>query len=437
MAGIAELREERASIREELDTLISVAESEERDLSPDEQTKYDELSGKFKTLGKRAERLEDQETRTSLSRIQVGKTRENDPEGEQRGTRGDGGQPEARSIGERITRSDEFRAARDSGMLSRDSGLEAELGQALTRSELRNLISGPNPTGGAANLLFVDRKPLEILPQRRPPSILDMVNVGSTDFPMVQYPTVTALGTGAGTVKDPITGAAVGSGGTPVTAEQAGVKPETQYAFGLENRPVQTLASWIPIHRNMLEDVAYLDSMITSQLFIELRLLVENQILSGDGTGSNLNGILNTSGIGTQPKGSDTVADAILKAKTNVELTFNYPNGVLMNPLDWQRIRLSKNPGDGAYVLGSPQLGVPDTLWGLPVISSPIIAEGTALVGDWQQAHLWLRQGANVRASDSHVDYFVRNITTLLAEMRAAFGVIRPQAFTRVTGLAA
>lgn len=435
MAGIAELREERASLNEELDALTRIAESESRDLSDDEQSTYDEKIERYKQLGIRQKRLEEQEQRNSLSRVEVIADRPQGPGDEQRGAPGDGGRREARSIGERIVRSDEFRAARESGMLTRERGLEAELGQALDRNESRALISAGNATGNNSNLLFPDVRPVEVLPQRRPPSILDMVTTGSTDSNVVQYPTITTLGSAAATVADPSTGADIGSGDPVVTALQAGLKPETAYAFGLENRIVQTIASWIPIHRNMLEDVAYLDSLITQQLFIELRLRLEEQILSGNGTGSNLTGILNVSGIGTQAKGSDTVADAIYKAITNVQLTFNQPTGILINPVDWQAVRLSKNAGDGAYVLGSPIVGVPDQLWGLPVISSPVIAQGTALVGDWRQANLWLRNGANVRASDSHKDYFTRNITTLLAELRAAFGVIRPQAFSKVTGL--
>ena len=34
--------------------------------------------------------------------------------------------------------------------------------------------------------------------------------------------------------------------------------------------------------------------------------------------------------------------------------------------------------------------------------------------------------------SDSHEDYFVRNLVAVLAEMRAAFGVIRPKAFVSI-----
>jgi HK97 family phage major capsid protein len=45
------------------------------------------------------------------------------------------------------------------------------------------------------------------------------------------------------------------------------------------------------------------------------------------------------------------------------------------------------------------------------------------------QAVLWDREQAAVQVSDSHADFFVRNLVAILAEMRAAFGVIRPKAF--------
>jgi Phage capsid family len=50
-------------------------------------------------------------------------------------------------------------------------------------------------------------------------------------------------------------------------------------------------------------------------------------------------------------------------------------------------------------------------------------------VGDWTQMVMWLREGTQVLASDSHNDYFVRNLVAILAEFRAAVGVLAPAAF--------
>lgn len=34
--------------------------------------------------------------------------------------------------------------------------------------------------------------------------------------------------------------------------------------------------------------------------------------------------------------------------------------------------------------------------------------------------------------TDSHLDFFVRNLVAILAEMRAAFGVVQPNAFVEI-----
>ena len=68
-------------------------------------------------------------------------------------------------------------------------------------------------------------------------------------------------------------------------------------------------------------------------------------------------------------------------------------------------------------------------LWGIPVVTNHAMTEGTGLLGDWRKAVLWDREQATIQVSDSHADFFIRNMVAILAEMRAAFGVIRPHAF--------
>jgi HK97 family phage major capsid protein len=63
------------------------------------------------------------------------------------------------------------------------------------------------------------------------------------------------------------------------------------------------------------------------------------------------------------------------------------------------------------------------------------VPDDTALVGDFTKAVLWLREGAQVLATDSHSDFFVKNLVALLAELRAALGVLLPSAFCKVTSV--
>jgi HK97 family phage major capsid protein len=71
-------------------------------------------------------------------------------------------------------------------------------------------------------------------------------------------------------------------------------------------------------------------------------------------------------------------------------------------------------------------------LWGIPIVECEALTQGTAILGDWRKAVVWDREMTNISVSDSHDDFFIRNIVAILAEMRAAFGVLRPTAFVEV-----
>ena len=66
---------------------------------------------------------------------------------------------------------------------------------------------------------------------------------------------------------------------------------------------------------------------------------------------------------------------------------------------------------------------------GIPVVESESQAEGVGLLGDFAKAVLWDREQTTVTMTDSHADFFIRNLVAILAEERLAFGVTRPTAF--------
>jgi hypothetical protein len=77
------------------------------------------------------------------------------------------------------------------------------------------------------------------------------------------------------------------------------------------------------------------------------------------------------------------------------------------------------------------------SIWNLPVVLSNTVGAGTAVVGNFREsAHIWRRGGPSVEASNSHSDWFARDITALRCETRLALGCFRPVAFTVVSGLA-
>ena len=126
----------------------------------------------------------------------------------------------------------------------------------------------------------------------------------------------------------------------------------------------------------------------------------------------------------TQAKGADSVPLALAKGIAKAVVAGYEPTGVVLHPDDWTDALAVTIPAGGVL---SQQLEV-------PVVKTAAVAAGTGYVGDWSQLVVWLRS-ADVFVSDSHSDFFVKNLVAVLAEIRAAVGVLAPAAFVRVTGI--
>lgn len=217
---------------------------------------------------------------------------------------------------------------------------------------------------------------------------------------------------------------------------EGGPYPEAALGYTERTSPVRKIGVWLPVTDEQLEDVPQVRGYINNRLPFMVRQRLDAQILTGSGTAPNLRGILNTPGIQTQAKGGDTALDAIYKALVKVRVNGQaVPTAVVMNPLDWQDVRLLKTT-DGIYLYGSPsEAGIP-RMWGLPVVEAQALTENTALVGDFQRhAELATRRGIDVQISNSHADFFTNGLQAIRADLRAALVIYRPAAFATVTGL--
>jgi HK97 family phage major capsid protein len=219
------------------------------------------------------------------------------------------------------------------------------------------------------------------------------------------------------------------------TAE-AGTYPEAAIALTEKSSKVQKIAVWMPMTDEELEDEPRARDRINNRLPFMCRQRLDGQIMVGNGTTPNLRGFLNVVGIQTQAKGADPTPDAVFKAVTACQVTGRaMPGAVVFHPLNWQDIRLLRT-ADGVYIWGNPSDGGPQRIWGLPVVSSDAITQGTALVGDFQNySELATKRGIDVQISNSHADYFVNGKQAIRADLRVALVVYRPAAFVTVTGL--
>jgi HK97 family phage major capsid protein len=279
---------------------------------------------------------------------------------------------------------------------------------------------GGTDIGTPANVVQPDYRGI-IPPRVRQLTLLDVVPTGTTDSNLINYVQVTGIPLGA------------------VETAELAVKPQLGLTMVDATAPVRTIAGYVKAARQALDDVAGMATLINTLLPYEVRRRIEAQILAGDGTGQNLLGILNTAGIGAPAAvAGDNPADAILRALTTVILSDSDPNFVALNPLTWQELLLLRTaPGadehTGSYLYGGPGLLASPTIWGMTITPSRIVPPTSALVGDAMGCTLLVREGVNVKTSDSDQDDFVRNRVTILAEARVAFPVWRPSAFAVAT----
>ena len=174
-------------------------------------------------------------------------------------------------------------------------------------------------------------------------------------------------------------------------------------------------------------------SFLQSRLLEKYLLAEDSQLLSGNGSAPNLQGIL---GVASAATGAATVdVEQLVEAIAQID-TANYSaNGILINPTDWASIVNTKNT-NAAYSLPASTVVTTDgnlSIAGIPVFRSTAISANTFLVGDWAMgAQIMQNKGIAVQFSEMDSDNFQKNMITVRVEARIAFPIYYAGAY--VTG---
>lgn len=214
------------------------------------------------------------------------------------------------------------------------------------------------------------------------------------------------------------------------------LKPESVLTFEGVDAPVRTIAHFLKVSKQVLDDAPALQSYIDTRLRYGVNLRIEQQVLNGNGTSPNLSGILDTGNFTSLTAATDdNDFDFANRAKYTVIASDYMPSAYLINPADWGRMERLKVgvTGDARYigadgVVGYLQGGLVPTLWGLPVIASNSVPAGTLVCLSSDATMFWQRQGTVVEIFDQNEDDVEHNLLTIRAEARGAFTVFRPAA---------
>lgn len=143
-------------------------------------------------------------------------------------------------------------------------------------------------------------------------------------------------------------------------------------------------------------------------------------------------------GSGTSYPSPAEVALNLKDAATDIELAvFHSPSAHIMHPRDWQRLETAQdatgqfmNTNFFGFNYGQRANGG-KTLWGVPVVTTPLFPVGTILTGwfDSQTVQAARRQGVNMQMTNSNASDFVEGLVTVRADSRLGLLCYRPTAF--------
>lgn len=339
------------------------------------------------------------------------------------------GQPvDRRSIGQRVV---EGQAYKDwHAKMAGAAGYIPETTKGINSGPLLNfgglreldrqatLITGGSDTSAGAFVRTAYYPELTEL-GRRPLTIRDIITNLQTDSDVVEYVRATAETNNAAPVAE-----------ASATGDGSGVKPESALTFEKVTTNVVTIAHWIPATKRALSDAAQIRGLIDQFLRYGLEEELEDQIVSGNG-GEGFTGFANVSGVQAQAWDTDVFRTTRVAKRKVRTVGRRIPTAFALNPEDWETIELKRDNQNQFYGAG-PFSNTTPQLWGLPVVESEAIPVGTGYVGDFRTCVLWDREQTTISVSDSHSDFFVRNLVAILAEMRAAFGMLKPNALVEI-----
>lgn len=266
-----------------------------------------------------------------------------------------------------------------------------------------------NAAGSAGSLVVPQRDQLAGMPKRRL-TIRDLLTVIPVESGAIEYP------------KQKLR-----TNNSAVVAEGA-QKPSSELQYDLQSVPIRTIAHFVKASRQILDDAPQLQGEIDGELIYGLALTEEAELLTGDGTGQHLNGMVTqaTAYSAAMALADLTAIDVIGLAILQASLTDVEPDGIIVHPADWWAIRLSKT-SDGKYLFGDPGVAVTPSLFGLPLVPTKAMTLRKFMVGAFKAQTLYDRWEARVEVGFENDD-FTKNMVTILGEERIGFAAKVPQA---------
>jgi len=248
-------------------------------------------------------------------------------------------------------------------------------------------------------------------------TVMPTIDQGATDSNIVYFPRETTW-----------TNTADGQG------VEGTAKAESTLVIEEQNEAVITIAHFIPVSKQALDDSSFLASYLDRRMAHGVNNAIEQQIIGGLSASGQLSGWADSNSTETVATGTGNIFGLANKMKMEVELADYEPAFFYMNPTDFAAMEtIQRGSGDAAYVAASGALnyvnnGMTMLLWGLPVVKSNNVAAGTIWCKARESDMFVQREGTVVEMFEQDSDNVQKNKVTVRAEARGALLTFAPAA---------
>lgn len=232
-------------------------------------------------------------------------------------------------------------------------------------------------------------------------------------------------------------------GGSGMTGEGS-AKSQADFDLVEAKANVRKITAYIKTSKEALDDIPALAGEINNELMTLVKLKKDSQVMLGDGTSNNINGVITQATAFDAGSLASTIPyannyDVLVAAITQImtaEVVSGEPAGfmanvIVLNPVDIAAMMLSKS-STGEYVFPVTLPGS-ITVLEIPVISNARMTAGSFLVMDTTKGNLRVREDVSIDIGYENDD-FTKNLVTILAEMRLAFYIKSQHVKAFVTG---
>lgn len=244
--------------------------------------------------------------------------------------------------------------------------------------------------------------------QRKTPFIGDLISLGTTNARTYVYVDKT------------------GFEGAPAMTAEGVLKPVGDWNLVEKTLNPKKVAFIVTVSKEMLDDIDGMAQDVVAEIREQIIEVMEEQWLTGDGTGDNIYGISDNATPFAAGSLAGTIegannSDVLRAAIKQVQLNNFYPTAILVSPDDAAKMDLQKGT-DGHYLLPPFSSNDNTVVKGIPVIVNNYIDADTFYVGDFTRYKGKLREGIAIDMGYKDGDW-QKNFVSFRGEARF-FGYI-------------